>query len=163
MSKNTDIFLPESFRSQYNTVSEMNDPQLEDLENAVYFRRLELMATRLGEAGFSCRVEDRARKFSFRYVLVQIADSPLPGQWATLQECQRLIDTARNLPIKEAFERWSAKVEPVPSEPYTRSQARQDVKEERDRLQEAYQNGEINSEDLRLGWTAARDYLDLAD
>lgn len=153
--------LSETFRAQWEIAARLQSADLDDLEIAIYARRLELMAAELRNAGFTCRTG--AHDVAFRYVLVYPPDGDHEAQWATLAECRRLLDTARNLAIQEAFDRWIAKVEPLAHETYTRAQAESDVREERAEAKQQYENGEIGAEDYRLRHTAARDYLDLAE
>jgi hypothetical protein len=150
------------FQKFLSVVGNLNEYDLDDLTEAVHVRRLQLMANRLRTNGFGARTSG-INDQQFRYICVYSPDESQMGEWATVEECRRLIDTAHNLPADEAFARWRIRIEPMPDRPYTHADAIADMKRERAEAQRRYQAGEINAEDLRLIWAAARDYLDFAE
>jgi hypothetical protein len=133
--------------------------EVEDLIQACSYRLNELIAERLNVLGFSARTEFHGVKPNL--VLVQLPNAPddMPGEWATLAECKRLIDTARNLSPAEAFARWREKIEPIKQEEYTRADAINDMRRERAEAKADFESGKIGAEDLRLRNQYARDYM----
>ena len=141
-------------------VADMPTQDLDELETAIHARRLQLMAARLEANGFTARAGHGDTLFNA--ILVGLP-AQTPGVWATLAECRRLLDTARHLPVTEAFVRWRANVEPVAEQSYTESQARADIRRERAKLRRRYEAGEIDSAMYADLYKAARSCLELAE
>lgn len=133
--------------------------ETEDLIIACEYRLVELMAQRLEAMGFPCSTEFQGVKTI--YILVYPPSGlQADGQFATVQEGQRLIDTAKNLPLDQAFMRWrSEKVEPFEEEEYTRADALRDMAAEREQARRDHAAGLIDAEGLRLAHQSAREYL----
>lgn len=141
-------------------VADMPAQDLDELETAIHARRLQLMAARLEANGFTARAGHGDTLFN---AILAGLPAQMPGVWATLAECRRLLDTVRNLPPAEAFARWRQKIQPAAVEPYTEGQARADVRRERADLRRRYEAGEIDSGMYADLYKAARTYLDLAE
>lgn len=132
--------------------------EVEDLVEACEYRLVEIMAERLRSIGFSCRTEFYETKM--RYILVYPPNGlQADGQFATVQEGQRLIDTAKNLPLAQAFLRWVEKIEPFEEEEYTRADALRDMAAEREQARRDYAAGLIDGEGSRLAQQSALEYL----
>ncbi len=140
---------------------------LDDLVTAIYARRLELIAGELKSRGIPTRISadapvpcDGGREtMLFNLVMVYDPAGELPGEWATVEECRRLMDTVANLKPADAFRRWITKVEPVYTPPYTEANARRDCRAEREQLERDYAAGKISGEDFSLGIRFSRDYF----
>lgn len=150
--------VPEDFREQ----------ELDFLADAIQIRRHQIMARKLARAGFSTRLcvdREGHSKWWFSYILVgdSAPDSPEPGVFADLEECQRLLDTARNLPAVDAFARWKEKVKPLRREKYTHNDAIRDIREERAELTRRYAAGEIDEEMYTQFWADARNYFEYVE
>lgn len=159
---NDTLVVHPSFEEFLPTVADLNDYDLDALADAVHVRRLQIMADRLRDAGLGARtggINDQ----QFRYICVYSPDETQMGEWATLEECRRLLDTVANLSPDEAFARWRSRIEPLAERTYTRAEAIADMRRERAEAQRQYQEGKIDADDLRLLWASARDYLDYAD
>lgn len=132
--------------------------EAEDLIMACEYRLVEIMAERLETLGFPCSTEFQGIKTI--YVLVYPPSGlRADGHFATVQEGQRLIDTAKNLPLDQAFLRWVEKIEPFEEEEYTRADALRDMAAEREQARRDYAAGLIDGEGLRLAQQSAREYL----
>lgn len=110
--KSADVTMPGKDDRFCPIVANMKSVELDILEEQIHIRRMELMAARLRAAGFGARTEGADHQF--RYLCVYPSPEDVPGEWATLEECRRLLDTVANLPPKEAFARWRTKIEPLP-------------------------------------------------
>lgn len=141
-------------------VADMPAQDLDELETAIHARRLQLMAARLEANGFTARAGHGDTLFN---AILAGLPAQMPGVWATLAECRRLLDTVRNLPATEAFARWREKVEPVEEESYTESQARVDIRRERAELRRRHEDGEIDSAMFADLYRATRSCLELAE
>lgn len=147
-TKHPDLFALTGHGEAYlERVQDLNSHTLDDLEEAILIRRLELMAERLQAHGFIvCRARLRREGNTyFRYLSVGHESADAPAEWATLAECRRLIDTVRNLPAAEAFARWAPTVTPLEQEAYTREEAARDTREARRELQRQLDAGEIDA------------------
>lgn len=142
-------------------VAGMRSQDLDDLEEAIHARRLQLMADRLEANGFRAMVQHQDTFFNM--LLVGVPNVTAPALWATLEECRRLLDTARNLPPAEAFSRWREKVQTVNTEPYTEADAKADVRRERAELHRRYAAGEIDGQQFAELYKDTRSYLDLVE
>ena len=114
-----------SYENQWNIVKEMSRYDLQDLEMAIHVRLVQIAADALEKAGFPCRT--RVNHEAFRYVLVYPPDGSIPAVWASLDECQRLLDTVRNMSPQEAYTRWVEKVEPLGIDPCEYAQSLRDI------------------------------------
>lgn len=141
-------------------VADMPAQDLDELETAIHARRLQLMAARLEANGFTARAGHGDTLFN---AILAGLPAQMPGVWATLAECRRLLDTVRNLPPAEAFARWRQKIQPAAVEPYTEGQARADVRRERAELRRRHEDGEIDSAMFADLYRAARSCLELAE
>jgi hypothetical protein len=135
--------------------------QLEDLEQAIHARKNELMASALISSGIPARwmTDAGGEKNVFGLICVYDPSGELPGEWATLDECKKLLNTVANLKPDLAFRRWREKIEALTEEPYTHADAIRDIKNERAELEKKYNDGRIDHETYRLGHAQARDYL----
>jgi len=121
-------------------ISEMNRYELDDLENQIASRRLELTAKDVESRGFSTRLLD-----DIEYVLVYSPVTEMLNAWATVSECRHLLDFAANLPVEEAYHRWyPTVVEKFPAQPYTEADAERDTRKARINLARLYASGEID-------------------
>ena len=144
-------------------VADLSARELDLLEDAIRIRRHQLMARRLQAAGFDTRLSLDEDGPWFSYVLIYPPNGSLPNEWATLEEAQRLLDTARNLPPQAAYERWRAKVRQVERHPYTQADARADIRAERAELRQLLAEGKIDAEMHAEFHRDARDYLDYVE
>ncbi len=157
-------------------VADMGRYDLDDLEAAIYWRRIELMAAELNQRGFQTRIETTApdgaggrERILFKYILVYRPDGDSPervndneiAEWADLAECRRLIDTVANLPPAHAWDRWRFGLESFDDE-YTEPQAKADMRSERAEAKARFERGESDSEMFQLEWQQASDYLEYA-
>lgn len=141
-------------------VADMPAQDLDELETAIHARRLQLMAARLEANGFTARAGHGDTLFN---AILAGLPAQMPGVWATLAECRRLLDTVRNLPPAEAFARWRQKIQPAAVEPYTEGQAKADVRRERAELHRRYAAGEIDGQQFAELYKDTRSYLDLVE
>ncbi|WP_373543931.1 hypothetical protein [Chamaesiphon sp.] len=94
----------------------LNRYEIEELEKAIYWQRLEQQTIALQESGFNATHRYRVgTEQEISYDLIQVV-SPDGSQalWATIAECDRLL--ASNYALKnpqKAYERWVEKVEPT--------------------------------------------------
>ena len=156
--KDPNVVLPPHFESQFPAVAGLHETDLDALQDAILVRRMQLMAARLQRHGFGVRTRSELAG-QFRYLCIYPDTSTPDGEWATLAEAQRLLDTAANLPCAEAFARWRTKIEPFTEDPYTRQDAIADMRRERANAQKLYQEGKIDGEDLRIAYQNSRDLL----
>lgn len=152
----------------------MHHYDLEDLEQAILFRKQQLMVKELSAHGIAAICEKTygpspmwpdAEPGTVRFGYILVYDPGSEGNenvWATAGECRRLIDTLANLPPAEAYARWVTKVEPFEPEEYTRQDAERDMRRERAELKRQYESGEIGAEDYAIMWRGSRSYLDLS-
>lgn len=155
-----DLVMHPGFETFLPVVGDLNQYDLDYLADAIHVRRLQIMADKLQALGFGARITGADQQF--RYICVYSPDQTQMGEWATIEETLRLIDTARNLPLDEAFTRWRERIEPMAERPYTRAEAVADMRRERAEAQQLYQDGIVDADGLRLLWAAARDHLDYA-
>lgn len=159
--KTLHMSIPENSMVLYEKLglAQLGRYEVEDLMIACQYQLNVLMAQRMNTLGFSTRLESMDAKLT--YILVYPPQEPgVPGVFATAQECQRLIDMARNLPLDEAFRRWVKIVEPLEDEDgYTRSDALRDMAAESEQAQRDYDAGLIDAGELNLARQNARDYL----
>jgi len=158
MKTNNGLLLTEVQPKYHAIVTEMNRYDLEDLEIAIQTRRIQIMAKTLENRGFRTRIEAHGQLFG--YVMIYDPNEINPGEWASLNECQRLLDTVSNLPPMEAFARWKLKIEPFEKTEYTKSDAIADMKRERAEARQRYESGIDNAEDFKIAWSNARTCLD---
>lgn len=147
-------------------VRNMHERDIDFLEGAIHVSKLERMARRLNAKGFNTRTHSTDHGdgvHHFNYILVYDPAEKNPGEWATLNEAQRLLDTVANLEPVEAFQRWRDKIESVISEPYTEADARRDMAAERAMAQTDYQARRGTVEDLAIAHIASRDFLDYVE
>ena len=146
-------------------VAALRSQDLDALADAIQIRRNVLMADRLRAQGFTVRTQHllpNGETVYFSRLSIRPAGQPLiGGEWFTLAEAQRLLDTAANLPPVEAFERMLAKIEQVPPEPYTESMAIADTREARRQLQARAEETEMSADGFALEY-AATSFMDLA-
>ena len=135
-------------------IPQISDVEIDKLERALHLRRMQLMAEKLNRAGFHTRISrtsDNVPEF-FGYLLVFSPDQSIDREsysiFADLAECQRLLDTVKNLPPQAAYDRWQAKVKGWEEEPYTVADARRDAAKEIESGKKLYLKGVFNSEDL---------------
>ncbi len=147
-------------------VNAMSRYELDDLEEAIYARRLELIAAELYARGIPTRIsttftgcDGTPETILFNMVCVYDPASELHGEWATVSECRRLLDTVANLKPAEAFRRWRTKIEPLHEEPYTKSDAVRDTRAEREQLHRDYADGKMSGADFALAMRFTNDYF----
>lgn len=157
------------FQKHIDTVAALGRWQIEDLELAIYLRRLHMAADELTGRGFAARVvpmpgePDKGTVHVFNMVLVGPpagAESEL-AEWADLAQCRRLIDIVANMPPAEAFDRWVQGL-PLP-EPYTQWDARRDAEGFIRDAHQAYAGGKINGQTLGTEIRAARSFADAVE
>ena len=92
-------------------IKTMSEAELYQLERDIRVRYLDLAAMKLQKLGFNAI--NRNEHFIFPYVMVRIGEEI--GVWADIEDCQRLVDTTKNMPGREleAFKRWRDKIEPL--------------------------------------------------
>lgn len=128
----------------YDKVDGLLTQELNWLEDAINIRRNVLMAEKLERAGISALARrDIAEDIYVNFNLVGIKLPNGDGVWATLDECQMLLDTVANLPVEEALRRWQHKIAEVDVEPYTWGDAVQDTREARFVLRGQMLRGEL--------------------
>lgn len=147
-------------------VEGMREVDLDNLERSIQVRRMQIMVERLEQAGFEARIDrgtgDDHQWFGYVLVYDPGASDGVPAEWATLDECRSLLDTARNLSLAEAYVRWREKIQPWEKRDYTETDARRDMRAERADLNRQFEAGEIDGEDYRLMHEGTRGYMDLA-
>lgn len=74
------------------------------LEDTLIFKKNEETVKKLAKMGIQSTATHDELKF--RYILIYAPSSDLPNEWATVDEANRLMDFARNLPLPEAWKRW---------------------------------------------------------
>ena len=156
----TEIF-PE--QKAVEIVSSMNAFQIEDLEKAITMRKNQLMVEKLQRAGFSAMTSKTLPDGSIVYwnlVMVYDPADQHPGEWATVDECKRLLSFAANLTQAEAFFRWRAVTEQIEHEPYTKADAIADMRSEIADAERLYVNGDVDGEMLSIMRKNARTTLD---
>ncbi len=144
-------------------VAEFNAIELEDLERAIALRKNALMVERLKRAGFSAMTEKTfGDGNTVRWNLIMVWDpaDKNPGEWATIEECRRLLDIAANLPATESFSRWREKVEQIDAQPYTKADALADMRAEVSDAERMYAAGKIDAETLAVMNKNARTTLE---
>jgi len=151
----------------HTPVSEWRDADIQNASASLEQEMRNRMASCLENAGIpafaTCEVVGHTVMFSL--VCVQPPDDA-DGEWpddvepvyATVEECQRLLDTVRNLHPVEAYRRWFDKLEVWPALPYTDAQRQQDYRDERERLDRELHDGSITAEDYAISRQNARDF-----
>lgn len=138
---------------------------LDYMQQAIEALRVEMMVDELRSRGIAARcrfnvpLSGGAETYQTNYVLVHAPDGvDLPGEWATVEECRRLLDTVANLEPAEAFRRWRERIEPWDST-YTRQDAERDMQAERAMLRQQYEAGQLDGEMYRIAFGQSRDFL----
>lgn len=153
--KHDSLFSVSRDEKLYPVVAALSGYDLDILVEQIQLRRVELMGARLRTAGFK-RVITEAHGSFFRYLSVQ--GSP----WATVTECQCLLDTRANLPSEQALERWIARLAPMQEDAYTRDDAVRDTINARAELKMQLDAGGISAEmyrDIRKYGTSFMDLV----
>lgn len=141
---------------------------LDNIQEAIQALRVEQMVAELRSRGLGARCQfsvppsnkTEAYQYQTNYVLVYApAGTDLSNEWATVEECRRLLDTLANLEPTEAFRRWLDRIEPFDST-YTRQDAERDMHTERAALRQQYQDGQLDGEIFRIAHGQAADFMD---
>jgi hypothetical protein len=144
-----------------NQVRNLSLVQLEELETAIQYRRMELMVAELTRRDVPAFVERTGVRFPF--ILVYSPDAALPNAWATVAECRRLLDTVANLPLADAYRRWYPKVSnKLGDSAYTEADARRDTRAAREQLAADYAAGKIDGQGLADLYRTTS-FMDLAE
>ena len=167
MRKSLRDSIPEEFQEHLPYVRSLmttaSDGPLEALENAIHVAKLERMANWLTARGFHV-MHRRAfddHELQFNLILVCDPTGNLPGEWATLDECRRLLDTVANLSPAEAFARWRTKVEPLEPISYTSADAVRDTRAAREALRQRASETHMSAQDYALECSMTS-FMDLA-
>lgn len=142
MTKQRDF---ELWADKLNLVDGMNLQDLEHLEDAITIARNRMMVAKLRNRGVTAWCEHHRPSMDYfsNHVWVKVDWENVP---ATLDECQRLLDTLVNLDTEAALQRWVQKIAPLEIESYTRADAIRDTRAARADLKRAYANDEITSD-----------------
>ncbi len=152
-------------KNALSIVENMSKYHLQDLEEAIAFRKREIMHARLSNAGIPSIIKkefDEAETYYFPYILVYDPNGEKEGTWATVDECQRLLDTVANLSPTDAYNRWLPKVVELEKEYYTLTDSHKDMEAERQKIKQQFSTGEIDSEYYAMAYKDTRDYLNIA-
>lgn len=145
-------------------VKDMREQDLDYLMDAIRIRRNRIMVGKLKGYGVTCRSEIHRNSSDIHiyntYIYVKVPGELFPVA-ATVGECQRLLDTLRNLPLDEALKRWAQKVSPVEQEEYTEDMARRDTREARAQLRRDVKSGRIPA-DMYADLHKTTSFMDLA-
>lgn len=139
---------------------------LDYMHEAINALRVEQMVKELGSRGFSARCkfhtpgcDGATETYQTNYVLVYSPEeADLPNEWATVEECRRLLDTLANLEPAEAFRRWRERIEPWDAT-YTEYDAKRDMRAEQAALRQQYEAGQLDGEMFRIAYGQTRDFL----
>lgn len=87
-------------------------PHLENIENAIYVIRCRRMAQKLAAAGFKAIYDGLPYSERMMHCILVSLENENDSEWATPDECQRLLDSAQNLSLQESWRRWVWKTSP---------------------------------------------------
>lgn len=138
---------------------------LDGMQQAINALRVEQMVDELRRHGIAARcrfkipVAAGGGEYQTNYVLIYAPEGvDEPNEWATVEECRRLLDTVANLEPDEAFRRWRERIEPFDNT-YTRQDAERDMRAERVMLRQQYETGQLDGEMYRIAFSQSRDFL----